>query len=103
MRELDCAFKGDSGSPIVDMEVGEMEDLDAALGLLEVRARELGRFENGVEAFPTCGVGGGAGAERESGGGEGLKKLTSRECGHEERVVPFEQKCSRLFGVVPVM
>jgi hypothetical protein len=84
--ELDGAFEGDGGSPVIDVEVGEVENGDAALGFLEVGAGELGAIEDGAAAFPASGVGGSAGAEREGGGGEGLKEAASGEGGHEGKL-----------------
>jgi hypothetical protein len=92
--ELGGAFEGDGGGPVIDVEVGEVEDGDAALGFLEVGAGELGAIEDGVEAFPAGGVGGGARAEREGGGGEGLKEAASGEWGHEGRLEQFNDRFS---------
>jgi hypothetical protein len=50
--ELGGAFQGDGGGPVIDVEVGEVEDGEAALGFLEVWAGELGAIEDGAAAFP---------------------------------------------------
>ena len=84
--KLGGAFEGDGGGPVIDVEVGEVEDGDAALGFFEVGAGELGAIEDGAAAFPASGVGGGAGAKREGGCGEGLKEAASGEGGHGGRL-----------------
>ena len=62
MGQAHGTLNGDGGCPIIGMEIREVEDFDAVLGLTQMRAGQAVLDQDGAPALPACRIGGGAGA-----------------------------------------